>query len=374
MSAPGVAVIGAGPAGLAVAAELEHAGVPAVVLEREDAVGAAWRGRYDRLRLNTCRLTSKLPRARYAKGTALFPTRDQMVGYLEDYTKHNKLDVRLGTRVERIDRSNGGWTLQTSIGEHPARQVVVATGYEHTPSIPEWAGRERFQGRLMHAAEYRNAQPFREADALVVGPGCSGMEIAFDLVEDGARRVNIAVRTQPNIMLRQSGAMPGDLPAIALLSLPPRIADVPARLVRRLSIGDLSEYGLPPPAEGLFARHRREGKAPAIVDQEVIDAIKARRIGIVAGLHEFEEHEVVLSDGTRLEPQVVIAATGYTRGLQPLVGHLGVLDESGSPSVHGGPPAAAGLRFIGYAPRPGQIGHMGREARRAAREITNEAK
>lgn len=374
MSAPSVAVIGAGPAGLAVAAELAHAGLPAVVLEREDAVGAAWRGRYDRLRLNTCRLTSKLPRARYAKGTALFPTRDQMVGYLEDYTRHNKLDVRLGTRVERIDRSNGGWTLQTSTGEHPARQVVVATGYEHTPSIPEWAGRERFQGRLMHAAEYRNAQPFREADALVVGPGCSGMEIAFDLVEDGARRVNIAVRTQPNIMLRQSGAMPGDLPAIALLSLPPRIADVPARLVRRLSIGDLSEYGLLPPAEGLFARHHREGKAPAIVDQEVIDAIKARRIGIVAGLHEFEEHEVVLSDGTRLEPQVVIAATGYTRGLQPLVGHLGVLDESGSPSVHGGPPAAPGLRFIGYAPRPGQIGHMGREARRAAREITNEAK
>jgi NADPH-dependent 2,4-dienoyl-CoA reductase/sulfur reductase-like enzyme len=365
-------VIGAGPAGLSVAAELARAGLPPVVLERADAVGASWRGRYDRLRLNTCRLTSKLPGARYPRGTALFPNRDEIVRYLEDYSEKNGLDVRLGTNVERIDRCDSHWTLQTSLGEHSAQQVVVATGYEHTPSIPEWPGRERFEGRLLHAAEYRNAEPFRGKEVLVVGPGCSGMEIAFDLVEGGSRKVNVAVRTQPNIMLRQSGAMPGDLPAIALLQLPPRIADVPARLVRRLSIGDLSDYGLLPPAEGLFARHHREGKAPAIVDMEVIEAIKEQRIGIVAGLQSFEQHEVVLADGTRLEPDAVIAATGYIRGLQALVGHLGVLDEHGAPCVHGGPPVAPGLRFIGYAPRPGQIGYMSREARRVAREITGE--
>jgi cation diffusion facilitator CzcD-associated flavoprotein CzcO len=372
MNGPAVTIVGAGPAGLAVAGELANARIPAVVLEGASAVGSAWRGRYDRLRLNTCRLTSKLPRARYAKGTALFPTRDEMVRYLEDYATHNKLDVRLNTHVERVDRTNSGWTLQTSLGEHSARQVVVATGYEHTPSIPEWPGREQFQGRLLHAAEYRNAEPFRGEEVLVVGPGCSGMEIAFDLVEGGARRVNVAVRTQPNMMLRQSGAMPGDLPALALLSLPPSIADVPARLVRRLSIGDLSEFGLLPPAEGLFARHHREGKAPAIVDKEVIDAIKERRIGIVAGLEAFGRYEVMLADGTHLEPDAVIAATGYSRGLQPLVGHLGVLDERGAPRLHGGPPAAPGLRFVGYDPRPGQIGYMGREARRAAKEIRHE--
>ena len=69
-----------------------------------------------------------------------------------------------------------------------------------------------------------------------------------------------------------------------------------------------------------------------------------------------------------------MAATGYSRGLEPLVGHLGVLDERGVPRVHGGPAAAPGLRFVGYAPRPGQIGHMGREARQAAKQINNEAK
>ena len=373
MNAYAVAVVGGGPAGLAASAELGRLGIASVVLERADAVGASWRGRYDRLRLNTCRWTSRLPHSRYARGAALFPSRDEMVSYLEDYARSHRLDVRLGTNVERIDRGDLGWVLSSSRGEQHADQVVVAAGYEHTPSIPAWPGRGRFQGRLLHAAEYRNADAFRGADVLVVGPGCSGMEIAFDLVEGGAGRVDVAVRTQPNIMLRQSGGLPGDLPALAMLRLPPRLADVPARLVRRLSIGDLRDYGLTPPAEGVFARQHREGKAPAIVDKEVIEAIRAKRIGIVAGLQSLEERDVILADGSRLQADAVIAATGYSRGLEPLVGHLGVLDERGAPRVHGGPPAAPGLHFIGYAPRPGQIGHMGREAARVAREIKREA-
>jgi lysine/ornithine N-monooxygenase len=367
-----VIVIGAGPAGLAVAGELRRAGVQPVILERAEAVGSAWRGRYDRLRLNTSRWTSKLPRARYSKGTGLFPTRDEMVAYLEAYAARNALDIRFGVQVGRIDGRNGTWALQTPLGEQRARHVVVATGFEHTPWIPEWPGREGFQGRLIHAAEYRNSDPFRGVEALVVGPGCSGMEIAFDLIEGGARKVNVAVRTQPNIMPRQSGGMPGDLPALALLPLSPRVSDPIARLVRRRSIGDLSDCGLTVPAEGPFTRLRREGKAPAIVDMEVIDAVKARRIGIVAGLEKFDGRAVVLAEGTRLEPDVVVAATGYRRGLEPLVGHLGVLDELGIPRVHGGPAVLPGLRFIGYAPQPGQIGLMGREARRASREISKE--
>jgi len=374
MSDQAIRIIGAGPAGLAMAAELAHSGVRSVVLERADAVGASWRERYDRLRLNTCRWTSTLPHSRYAKGTALFPSRDETVRYLEDYAERHRLDIRFGTRVDRIEAADGRWELHTSLGKDTAAQVVVATGYEHTPLIPRWPARDRFQGHLLHAAEYRNANRFRGADALVVGPGCSGMEIAFDLVKGGAGRVRVAVRTQPNIMLRQSGGLPGDVPALALLSLPPRIADVPARLVRRLSVGDLSDYGLVPPAEGLFARYHRERKTPAIVDKEVLQAIRDGRIAIVAGLESFQQTGVTLADGTRIKPEVVIAATGYSRGLEPLVGHLGVLDERGVPRVHGGPAAAPGLRFVGYAPRPGQIGHMGREARQAAKQINNEAK
>ena len=77
-------------------------------------------------------------------------------------------------------------------------------------------------------------------------------------------------------------------------------------------------------------------------------------------------------DGRRAKPDAVIVATGYRRGVAPLVGHLGVLDDHGLPRVHGGDPAAPGLRFIGFEPRPAQISHLGREATRAARAIAQE--
>lgn len=105
----------------------------------------------------------------------------------------------------------------------------------------------------------------------------------------------------------------------------------------------------------------------------MIEAIKQRRIEIVAGLESLDESGVVLSDGTRLEPDAVIAATGHSRGLEPLVGHLDVLDERGVPRKHAEEAAAPpGLRFIGYLPRPGQIGEMGQQAERAARAIGRE--
>jgi hypothetical protein len=163
------------------------------------------------------------------------------------------------------------------------------------------------------------------------------------------------------------------LPAMAMLRLPVRIADRQARIVQRLTVGDLTGWGLTPPAEGLFSRHRREGKVPAIVGKEVIQAIKAGRIEIVTAIASLDETGVLLADGTRLQPEAIIAATGYATGLEPMAGHLGVLDSRGLPRVHGGPAALPGLRFLGYWPAPGQIGNMGREARRAARAIKQEA-
>jgi cation diffusion facilitator CzcD-associated flavoprotein CzcO len=372
-TAPHVLIAGAGPAGLAAAAELGRCGISAQVLERGDSVATSWRGRYDRLRLNTSRWTSNLPHARYPKAAGLFPSRDHVVGYLEDYAARNRIEIRSGTIVERLDRDHH-WTLTTSAGQMTALHVIIATGHQHTPLMPAWPGRERFSGRLLHSADYRNARQFRGADVLVVGPGCSGMEIAYDLAEGGASRVRVAIRTQPNIILRQAGPMPGDVPATLMYRLPPQIGDRQTRLIRRLTIGDLSAHGLVPPEEGIMSRSHREGKAPAILDKPVIDAIRQRRIEIVAAVDSFDTTGVVLADGTRLEPDAVIAATGYTTGLAPLVGHLGVLDERGVPLVHGGPPAAPGLRFIGYEPRPAQIGYVGAEATRAAKQIKKELK
>jgi hypothetical protein len=197
------------------------------------------------------------------------------------------------------------------------------------------------------------------------------MEIAHDLAEGGVKSVSLAVRTQPNIIHRDP-RFPADLPPQLLIKLPARVADAFTRRLPGVLVGDLEEYGLTSPEEGIFSRLRREGKAPAIVDEVVIDAIKERRIEIVAGLEAFDESGVTLADGTRIEPDAVIAATGYGRGLESLVGHLDVLDERGIPRALGAEPASDGMRFIGYVPRPGGIGYAGKEAKRAAKRIASE--
>jgi cation diffusion facilitator CzcD-associated flavoprotein CzcO len=368
-----VVVIGAGPAGIASALALKDKGVRPLVIDAAEEVASSWRARYDRLRLNTSRPLSHLPGRRFSRGTPMFPARDAVIAHIERHAREDGMELELGTRVERIERAATGWRLRTTSGEIRAHSVVVATGYEREPVIPQWDGREAFAGELLHSSDYRRAAPFRDRRVLVVGPGCSGMEIAHDLVEGGADQVWLSARTPPNILLRAGpGGLPGDMLAVALLHLPPAIGDAVARFGRRKALGDLERYGLPVPDEGVFTRLRRTGAAPAIVDREVIDDIRNGRITIVAGVEGLEPHAARLGDGTRIEADAVICATGYRRALEPLVGHLGVLGDRGVPRRRGAVPAAPGLRFIGFVPRPGGIHHMATEARRSARAIARE--
>ena len=373
MPEPQVAVVGAGPAGVAAAVALKDRRLRPLLIDQADEVAPTWRARYDRLRLNTCRPYSHLPGRRFPKGTPMFPSRDQLVEHLDHHAREDGIDLQLGTQVDRIESSNGGWALRTSAGEVRVPQVVVATGYESEPAVPDWPGRDLFEGELTHSREYRNAKPFADRLVLVVGPGCSGMEIAHDLAEGGARKVWLSARTPPNIVLRTGpGGIPGDMIAVALLHLPTRLGDAVARFGRKQDLGDLTEYGLPVPDEGVMSRLHRTGQAPAIVDIEVIESIKARRMEIVPGVESLDRTGVQLAGGSRVEPEVVICATGYNRRLEPLVGHLNVLDEGGMPRALAQRSAAPGMRFVGYVPRPGALGYMGKEAARAARAIARE--
>jgi cation diffusion facilitator CzcD-associated flavoprotein CzcO len=367
-----IVIVGAGAAGLSAALALKDLGLRPLVLERGDGVATSWRSRYDRLRLNTPRGASHLPGRPFPAGTPTFPTRDELIAHLDRHAREPGLELRLRAAVERIERGDDGWLVRVGAYVIRAREVIVATGYENVPQIPDWPG--RFAGRLIHSSEYRNAEPFQGANVLVAGPGSSGMEIAFDLAQHGAGKVWLAARTPPNIFLREGpGGLPGDVIARAMMHVPVRLADAVARLGRRMDVGDLTEYGLPVPDEGVFARLRRLGVAPAIVDKEVIEAIKARRFEVVLGVESLDDAGVLLAGGARIEPDAVIAATGYRRGLEPLVGHLGVLGDDGLPLAVGEREAAEGLRFIGYVPRPGMLGHAAKEARRAAKAIARAA-
>ncbi|MCW2590218.1 MAG: FAD-dependent oxidoreductase [Mycobacterium sp.] len=376
MTAPDhpVVIVGAGPAGLAAALSLSDLGVKSLMLDRGDQVGASWRSRYDRLRLNTGRQFSHLPRRPYPKGTPVFPTRDEVVAHLEHHSVERGVELRLDTSVERVlRRKPSGWGVVTPDGIVDAAHVVIATGYAHTPVLPDWPGATSFDGELLHSASYRNPTPFVGKRVMVVGAGSSGMEIAHDLATGGAAKVWLAVRTPPNILPRQGPAgLPGDAIATPLYHLPPWMSDVVARTARRVTFGDLSEFGLPIPKEGPFARAHRLHVAPAIVDRDVIDAIRAGSIEVVSALTGLDGSSAVLADGNRLVADAVIAATGYSCGLEPIVGHLGVLSDAGVPRVGGDVPAETGLWFLGLLSRPSLIGYVSRQSLRMAGRIARE--
>ncbi|MFD3550218.1 flavin-containing monooxygenase [Streptomyces sp. NPDC058655] len=371
-----VYVIGAGPGGLAAAAALRARGVRAVVVEKSDGVGASWRGHYDRLRLHTTRRLSALPGLAIPRRFGRWVSRDDVVRYLEGYAEFHELELVTGVEVTRVERAadGGGWTLHASGGRVlTAGAVVVATGYNHTPAVPEWPGRDGYSGRLLHAADYRNPRPYAGQDVLVVGAGNTGAEISADLAAGGAARVRLAVRTAPHIVRRSTAGWPAQRTGILVRRLPVHLVDRLGALVARVSVPDLSAQGLPRPATGLYSRVN-EGAIP-VQDVGLIDAVRRGAVEPVAAVDSFDGAEVVLADGSRIAPDTVIAATGYRRALEGLVGHLGVLDARGRPRALGArtPAEAPGLYFTGFSsPISGMFREMARDAEKIARAVARE--
>ena len=368
-------VAGAGPAGLAAAAMLSKRGFEVLVLERADAVGARWRTRYEPLRLNTARAFSTLPGYRIPRRYGRYPRRDDFLAYLERYAQHHRLRVRFGTALERVDREeDGSWGLETSAGSLLARYVVVATGYDAVPKLPEIPGAGHYSGELLHASDFRDTKPYRGREVLIVGAGNTGVDIAGHLIAAGAQ-VSLALRTPPNIFPREWLGMPLQAAAIALDRLPAKVGDTGGFLLQRLIFGNLTRYGIPRAPEGFQTKFRRT-LVGAAVDDGFVAALKSGRTRIVAPLERFEGAEVVLVDGSRLRPHAVICATGYHRGLEAIVGHLGVLRPDGIPAHYGGAPehpAAPRLYFSGFwGSNAGQIRQMPIHARRIARAATRD--
>ncbi len=370
-----VIVIGAGPAGLGVGASLRRRGVEPLMIERAANVGDSWRGRYDRLRLNTLRRLSDLPGYRMERRFGNYPSRDDFVSYLERYTHREALTIRFNTSVTRIDRADHGWSVILDDEVLHARRVIIATGYDAKPFCPDWPGVEEYAGRFLHAAYYRDSSSFLGRDVLVVGAGNTASDIATDLAQTGAVRVRISIRTPPNIFPRKFFGMHAQHGAILGEPLPD-ISDRIGFLMQRLLYGDLTQYGLPRPRDGMHLHFRHSGHGP-MVDEGFVEQVKACKIQVVPALSSFEGPTVRLLDGSRILPDTVIAATGYVRDLEKLVGHLGVLAPNGCPAACGATTAehADGLYFIGFVRKmSGQLLPMRNEAKHVASVVSASVK
>jgi putative flavoprotein involved in K+ transport len=365
-----VAIVGAGASGLAAAAALRRRGLDPVAFDGDERIGGTWARRYDRLCLHTARAFSGLPYHRLPRQLPRYVPKDDYADYLAAYAARLGLRLRLGHRVERIVPADGGpdWRLEMAGTTCRARAVVVATGKYRVPRTPRWPGVDAFQGTVLHSSAYRRGHAFAGRRALVVGMGNSGAEIAVDLVEGGAARVAIAVRTPPPIVLRDMLGVPIQVLGILLTPLPPTPVDRVGALLRRLSVGDLRAHGLAPAAWGPFTARR-----PPVIDVGFLAQLRAGRIAVRPAVVRFTADGVTFADGQREPFDVVVAATGFASGLDQLLGTTGVLDERALPRCGpDGDSARPGLFFIGFHESPrGALFEANRQARRLARRVAD---
>jgi indole-3-pyruvate monooxygenase len=329
-------VIGAGFCGLGAGAAFRARGIGRfAILEQGARPGHFWTTTYDRIHLHSA--FHDLPRdGGLRRGYPVFLTRDQLLDYFGRYAELHGLApfLRFGTRVARVTRvdpeAHGGaeWQLETSRGPLLARYLAVATAVNRVPKIPEIAGRERFRGRVLHSAEYRNAAPFAGRSVLVIGSGNSAAEISLDLAQGGARAVAMWVRAPRHfIPLRRMAVLFRIFRLFGFFSEEKagathritigtpefeRTARQRDQLVGRFSV-DLSRYGIRRPVDGPMAETFLKGRIPTF-DVGAIPKIRSGEIRVIDGnqrpIEGFVEDGVRFGDGAERFDDVILA-TGF---------------------------------------------------------------
>jgi cation diffusion facilitator CzcD-associated flavoprotein CzcO len=359
-------IVGAGPAGLACAATMRAAGLNVTVLEKADAVGAVWRRHYDRLHLHTDRNRSGLPGFAMPKAYPTYPSRAQLVAYLESYAARFDIKPVFRTTVSCIRRDGAQWCADANGGTIAAPVVVVATGIADAPYRPSWPGSDLYRGAVVHSSEYRNPAPYLGKRVLVVGFGNSGGEIALDLANAGID-VALAVRSPVQILPRELLGFPILAWAILYRRLPARVVDVVNAPILRLAIGRFEDLGLRRAAKGPRQMVEEDGRVP-LIDIGTLGKIRNGAIKVRGGIDRLTSESVIFDDARSEQFDAIILATGFRPDLRQLLPDVkGVFDNHGMPLVTGKATDAPGLYFCGQITSPtGQLREIGIEAQQIA--------
>lgn len=312
-----VAVVGAGPAGLAALRALDAAGHRAVAFERRSRPGGVWTlerdgaptPAYPSLHLITSRDRTAFEEHPMDRATPDYPARDVVGRYLESYVGRFGLGerIRLGTEVlDAQRREGGGWRVELAGGEVlEFDALVVANGHNEVPRWPDPPYPGEFEGEQLHAIDYDDAGRFAGKRVLVVGMGNSAMDIASDL-SLVTERALLSVRHGSWVVPKRLLGKPADqvVKPWAAVHVPWRLRQPLAQALLRLTAGRPEDFGLPRPERGLFQDH------PTISDT-VLSRISHGELHPKPGIAELDGDGVRFVDGSREQVDAIVWCTGY---------------------------------------------------------------
>lgn len=362
-------IVGAGVSGLATAACLQRRGVEYVIIEKHARVASAWHNHYHRLHLHTNKRVSQLPYKKFGKNIPCYPSRQQVIDYLNDYQQAFNIQPVFNTIATSIKKEGDYWITQTANGIFQSKFLVMATGPFGRPKPVVLQGMETFPGKIVHSAAYKTGRDFAGQKVLVIGFGNSACEIAIDLFEQGAAPF-MSVRSAVNIVPRDVLGVPVLELSLLLNWLPPRIADLLSAPLVNAIIGDITRLGLKRKPYGPLEQVRREGKSP-ILDIGAIQLIRKGNIKIVGDIECIEGNMVHFKQGEAQPFDAIIACIGYSRDEIKIIDvgsdRFEDLRVSADRQQYFG---KDGLYFCGYYISPtGQIREINADARKIVKDI-----
>ena len=311
-----VAIVGAGPSGLAALRALRRVGIEAVAFERGQRIGGVWTreerstAAYRTLHLITSRERTEYRELPMPPGTPDYPPRDEVGDYLEAYASNFGLleHVRLGSEVTSADRmAGGGWRVAVNGSVESFDGLIVANGHNEEPSWPQpaYPGADGFDGEQIHALDYDSPTPYAGRRAMVVGMGNSAMDIVTDL-SHVAERTYLSARHGTWVIPKRLLGKPADqvVKPWAAVHVPWQIRQPLSQTLLRVVTGPPERYGLPEPAGGLFQSH------PTITDT-VLSRISHGRITPKPGIARLTRDGVEFVDGSSEQVDLIVWCTGY---------------------------------------------------------------
>ncbi|EMD40804.1 hypothetical protein CERSUDRAFT_149241 [Gelatoporia subvermispora B] len=337
---PHVLIIGAGQTGLQVGARFKQRNIPALIIEQNARVGDNWRKRYPTLTLHTIRKQHEMLYAPYPSNWPMFTPRDKLADWLEQYARTQDLVVWTNSTIvpkPNYDHAQKRWDVVinrggTEITMHPAH-IVLATGGLGVPRIPELLDQESFKGEAFHASRYAGGHLYTGKHAIVVGAGNTSIDICQDLSIRGAASVTMIQRSSTCVVSKTNVA-----PKLAASwhdDKSPEVGDftftsMPLRLLKKIfqshqeaTWAEEAELHEKLKKAGLKLNIGPEGQGQLLLvferlggywlDKGGAELIASGKIKIKNGAEpvRYTETGLVFSDGSELQADLVVYATGY---------------------------------------------------------------